>query len=47
LLYHPSPQWGWEENGKKKVKFLGRDKDSLTEPQRKRTLITTVLRRRI
>ena len=45
-LYSPSPHWGGEENGKKKVKLVGQDENSLTEQQRKRTL-TTVLKRRI
>jgi len=26
-LYHPSPQWGGEENGKKKAEFLGWNED--------------------
>jgi len=47
-LYHPSPCWGGQENGKKKEKkFLGRDKGSLTEQQTKGTVTTTILIRRI
>ena len=30
-LYHPSPRSGGEDNQKKKAKFMGWDKDSLTE----------------
>jgi len=40
------PHWGGEENGRKKAKLLGRDKDNLPEQQRKRT-VTTILTRRI
>jgi len=43
LLYRPSPCWGGEENGKKKAKLVGGDKDSLTEQQRKRTVATKIL----
>jgi len=42
-----SPRWGGEENGKKKAKLMGRDKDSLTEQQRKWTVTTIILIRRI
>jgi len=41
----PPPWWHGEENGKKKAKPMGRDKDSLTEEQRKQ--ITTIWIRRI
>jgi len=34
-LCRPSPHWDGEENGKKKVKLMGRDKDSLTQQQSK------------
>jgi len=48
LLYHPSPHWGGEENGKKKEKKLvGWDKGSLTEQQMKATVTTIILIRRI
>jgi len=46
-LYHPSPRWGRGDNWKKKTKLVGRDKDSLTEQQRKRTATTIILIRRI
>jgi len=36
-----------EENGKKKTKPLGQDKDSLTEWQRKQTVTKIILIRRI
>jgi len=42
FLYRPSPQWGEEENGKKKAKLLDQDKDSLTEWQRKKTVTTII-----
>jgi len=47
LLYCPSPQWGGEENGKKKGKLVGRDKGSLKEQQTKRTVATIILIGRI
>jgi len=43
----PLPHWGGEENGKKKAKLVGWDKGSLTEQQRKRTVTTIILIRRI
>jgi len=46
-LCHPSPHWGGEENGKKKAKLVGWVKDSLTEQQRKKTVTTAILIRRI
>jgi len=45
--FHPSPQWGGEENGKKKAKLLDQDKYSLTEWQRKKTVMTIIPLRRI
>jgi len=42
-----SPHWGGQENGRKKAKIMGWDKDSLTEQRRKRTVTTTILKRRI
>jgi len=46
-LYHPSPCWGGEENGKKKEKnIMGWDKGSFTEQQTKRTVTATILIRR-
>jgi len=46
-LYYPSPHWAEkEENGKKKVKLVNRDKSSLTEQQTKRTVTTIILIRR-
>jgi len=47
LLCRPSPCWGGEQNGKKKAKLVGGDKGSLTEQQRKQTLTTIILIRRI
>jgi len=46
-LYHPSPHWGGEENGKKKAKLVGRGKGSLAEQQTRQTVTTTILIRRI
>jgi len=46
-LYRPSPGWGGEENWKKKAKFMGWDKGSLTEQQRKQTVTTIILARRL
>jgi len=42
-LYCPSLLWGRGENQKKKAKLAGRDKGSLTEKQRKRTVTTIIL----
>jgi len=46
-LYHLSPWWCREDNGKKKAKLVGWNKDSLTEPQRKRAVTTIILIRGI
>jgi len=43
----PLPPLRREENGKKKAKFMGQDKGSLTEQQTKGTLTMTILIRRI
>ena len=43
LLYRPSPQWGGEENGKKKAKLMGQDNGKLIEHQMKRTVTTTTV----
>jgi len=43
----PLPCWVGEENGMKKAKLVGQDKDSLTEQQRKRTVTTIILIGRI
>jgi len=43
----PSSWWDGEENGKKKAKLMGWDKDSLTEQQRQRKIITIILIKRI
>ena len=43
----PLPHCGGEENGKKKAKLVGGNKDSLTEQQTKQTLTTITLIRRI
>jgi len=43
----PFPPVGWEENRTKKAKFVGWDKGSLIEQQRKRTVTATVLIKRI
>lgn len=37
------PRWDGEENGKKEVKLVGWDNDSLIEEQRKRKIITIIL----
>jgi len=49
LLPLPFLVWGGEWEEKKKAKLVGWDKDSLTEPerQRKRTVTTILLMRRI
>jgi len=47
-LYHSSPQWVGEANGKKKkAKLICWDKDSLKEQQRKQTVTTIILIRRM
>jgi len=47
LFYHPCPWWGEKENGKKKAKLVGRDKDSLTEQRGNRTLTVITPTKRI
>jgi len=47
LLCRLSPRWGGEENEKKKAKLMGQEKGSLTEQQRKRTVTTIILIKRI
>jgi len=47
LLCHPFPHSGGEENGKKKADLMDQDEDNLTEWQRKQTVTTTILVRRI
>jgi len=46
-LYHPSPHWDGEENGKKGKKLEVGIRAVLTEQQRKQTVTTIILVRRI
>jgi len=46
-LLPPPPWWGGEENGRKIVKLMGQSKGSLMEQQRKQTIRTITLIRRI
>ena len=46
-LNRPFPQQGGEENGKKKAKLVGQNKDSLTEQQRTQTLTAIILIERL
>jgi len=43
----PPTWWGGEENRKKKVNLMDWDKDSLTEQQRKTTVTTIVVIKRV